>query len=381
MVNLQQIGAFLGTKEVIHKIIAYTLLILAIYFLQGFLFLFFLTFIFSYLFLSSWEFLKVKIDTLLKKRCSSDKTGKKVCRFIPLNLVILIEYIVFLTFLVFIFSSITPKLVNELWELPNTVPFLADQVNIITDKVEEVKTLNSEIGLGVQEILSENDIDVVVNIWEKIKSFGVVFLQVVLAFILSFIFIVDRERLKKYLLGIKKSSFNFLYKEYKIIFDKIIKSFGIIFKAQATIAFVNAVLTTIGLIGIGLIHGWSFPYLLTLALIVFICGFIPVLWVFISSIPILFVAYSIIGGYTVVIEIILLIAIVHVIEAYYLNPKIVSRFIEVPMSLTFIILIISEHFFWIAWLLIGISCFYFFVGVMQDINKNLLKNARLAKKQ
>lgn len=381
MVNLQQIGAFLGTKEVIHKIIAYTLLILAIYFLQGFLFLFFLTFIFSYLFLSSWEFLKGKIDGILKKRCKNDKTGKKVCRFIPLNLVILIEYIVFLTFLVFIFSSITPKLVNELWELPNTVPFLADQVNIITDKVEEVKTLNSEIGLGVQEILSENDIDVVVNIWEKIKSFGVVFLQVVLAFVLSFIFIVDRERLKKYLLGIKKSSFNFLYKEYKIIFDKIIKSFGIIFKAQATIALVNAVLTTIWLIGIGLIHGGSFPYLLTLALIVFICGFIPVLWVFISSIPILFVAYSIIGGYTVVIEIILLIAIVHVIEAYYLNPKIVSRFIEVPMSLTFIILIISEHFFWIAWLLIGISCFYFFVGVMQDINKNLLKNARLAKKQ
>jgi predicted PurR-regulated permease PerM len=44
----------------------------------------------------------------------------------------------------------------------------------------------------------------------------------------------------------------------------------------------------------------------------------------------------------------LLIAIVHIIEAYYLNPKIVSSFLELPVSLTFIILIVSEHFFGLA---------------------------------
>jgi predicted PurR-regulated permease PerM len=45
------------------------------------------------------------------------------------------------------------------------------------------------------------------------------------------------------------------------------------------------------------------------------------------------------------IEIALLISIVHVIESYYLNPKIVSRFLEIPVSLTFVILIVSEHLF------------------------------------
>lgn len=380
MINFQQIGTFLGTKEVVHKIIAYALLILWIYFLQGFLFLFFLTFIFAYLFLSGWEFLKYQIDSILQKRCRNDMTGKKICRFIPLNLVIIIEYIVFITFLVFIFSSITPTLIKELWDLPETFPVIEDQLKIVNNKVAEVQILNSEIGLSWEEIITTKDIAVLENIWEKVKSFGAVFLQVVLGFILSFIFIIDRDRLQKYLWGIKKSSFSFIYKEYNTIFDKIIKSFGIIFKAQATIAFANALLTTIGLIGIGLIHGGSFPYLLTLALIVFICWFVPVIGVFISSIPILFVAYSVIGGYTVVVEIVLLVLIIHMIEAYYLNPKIVSRFIEVPMSITFIILIISEHFFWVAGLLIGISLFYFIVGLLQDVNKNILKTKKLVKK-
>ena len=130
---------------------------------------------------------------------------------------------------------------------------------------------------------------------------------------------------------------------------------------------------------IWLIHGWTFPYLLTLWLIVFIAWFIPVLGVFLSSIPILIIAYSIIGGYPVLIEIIILIAIVHMIEAYYLNPKIVSRFLEIPVSLTFIVLIISEHLFWIAWLLIWVSLFYFIVWLLRDVDRVLKKNKKRIK--
>jgi predicted PurR-regulated permease PerM len=198
--------------------------------------------------------------------------------------------------------------------------------------------------------------------------------------ILSFVFLIDRFRLQKYLHGIKKSSFSFLYKEYKIILEKIVKSFWLILKAQAMIALANSILTIIWLTIIWLIHGWTFPYLLTLWLIVFIAWFIPVLWVFISSIPILIIAYSMIWGYTILIEVVLLVSIVHIIEAYYLNPKIVSRFLEIPVSLTFIVLIISEHLFWIAWLLIWVSLFYFLVWLMRDIDSSLKKNKKKIKK-
>jgi hypothetical protein len=54
-----------------------------------------------------------------------------------------------------------------------------------------------------------------------------------------------------------------------------------------------------------------------------------------------------------------------------LNPKIVSSFLELPVSLTFIILIVSEHFFWLAWLLVWISLFYFSIWLIKDFNKML----------
>ena len=61
--------------------------------------------------------------------------------------------------------------------------------------------------------------------------------------ILSFIFIMDRDKLGSYLAGVKKSNFKFLYAEYAIIFEKVVKSFGLIIRAQSMIAFANAVLT------------------------------------------------------------------------------------------------------------------------------------------
>lgn len=63
-------------------------------------------------------------------------------------------------------------------------------------------------------------------------------------------------------------------------------------EAQMFIALINAVLTALGLIGISLVHGGSsFPYIFTLSSIVFVFGFIPVLGMFISGIPIIIVGY------------------------------------------------------------------------------------------
>jgi predicted PurR-regulated permease PerM len=90
-----------------------------------------------------------------------------------------------------------------------------------------------------------------INVFNKVKDAGVILLQFVFAIVLSFIFLLDRKKLKKYLSGIKKSNFSFLHREYKIIFDKIIKSFGLILKAQSLIALANATLTIIGLFVIG----------------------------------------------------------------------------------------------------------------------------------
>ncbi|MDD2871683.1 MAG: AI-2E family transporter [Candidatus Gracilibacteria bacterium] len=340
---------------------------------------FLLTFILAYLFLVTAQFIKEKIDVFLDKFCVRPNAKAVLKRILGVNLIIILEYIIFVGMIIFMVTDLIPKLISELTELPQTLPFLSEPIKTVTNKLVEIKTFKAELGGSINQIITNQDIAVVIDILGKLKSASVVFFQIIISIILSFVFLIDRSKLQEYLLGIKRSSFKFLYKEYKIIIEKIVLSFGLIFKAQAIIAFANSMLTIMGLVIIGLIHGTSFPYLLTFGLLVFIAGFIPVLGVFLSSIPIIIIAYSTIGGYSVVAEIVLLIVFVHMVEAYYLNPKIVSRFLEIPVSLTFIVLIVSEHLFGIAGLLIGISLFYFIVGLLRDIDKVLKKKKKHVK--
>jgi predicted PurR-regulated permease PerM len=56
-------------------------------------------------------------------------------------------------------------------------------------------------------------------------------------------------------------------------------------------------------------------------------------------------------------------------EVYFLNPKIVSSLFKLPVSLTFVILFVSEQFFGIAGLLIWVSLFYFIISLLGDFDK------------
>ena len=63
-----------------------------------------------------------------------------------------------------------------------------------------------------------------------------------------------------------------------------------------------------------------------------------------------------------------MIAIVHAIEAYYLNPKIVSSYVHFPVFITFIILLVSEHIAGLLGLLIGVPLFFILLGLIEDLN-------------
>ncbi len=381
MHQIKNILLLLFTKKFLKKTLAYFLIIVFFYFLKWFLWLFLMIFIFSYLFYTFWKYLKQNFDWFIDKYCKKNKRKKIIKKLISFNFIIILEYLLFSWIIIFTISGLLPRLISELSQLNSHIPVVWDQINHVTNKLQEFTNFNSELWWTISQVIESKDYEVILNILKQIKTVWLYFFQFILSLVLSFIFIIDREKLFKYLYWIKKSSFSFLYKEYSIIIEKIIKSFWLIIKAQSMIAWVNALLTIVWLFIIWLIHGWTFPFLLTLWLVVFLTWFIPVLWVFISSVPIMIIAYSFIWWYGVVIEIILLIFIIHTIEAYYLNPKIVSRFFELPVSLTFLILIISEHLFWIIWLLIWVSLFYFVIWLLVDIDKLIVKKNKQIKKQ
>lgn len=369
-IEVKKFSKFFLTKKFIKKIVAYLLLILFFYILFDFIFIFFLTFIFAYLFSSLGFFIKNKIDNFIDEIVSKNKLRKILKKVISINAIVLVEYIILIIMLVFTLSNVLPKIVDELVSLPEKVPFIKNEVDNVVTKLQDLIAFNTELWWSITEVVNTQDINIVFDIFNKLKSAWILFIKILLSLILSYVFIVDRHKLKKYFLWIKNSNFSFFYHEYSDFFERIVKSFWLIFKAQSLIALTNTILTAIWMYFIWMIYNnWMlFPYFITLIVIVFVCWFIPVLWTFISSLPILFIWYNM-GWFSVIIAILLLISIIHMIEAYYLNPKIVSSFLNLPVSLTFVILIVSEHLFGMAWLLIWVSMFYFIEWLLKDADK------------
>ena len=392
-------------KKAFQKIIAYVLLVALFFILKDSLWLFLMTFIFAFLFYSIAKFIKEKVKFLNK---------------IPFWIIVLIEYLIFIWLIVYIFANIIPSVKNEVKAITNqfsvinsidksnenltfiqTDEAIANQsssikiINAVKDFKETILQklvlIDPEDNLKIYDYIENfwKDFDFK-SIWEKaVWFFSILWksvLNIILALILSFIFILDRKKLSIYLFKIKESNFGFLYNEYEILIEKVLKSFWLILKAQWLIALVNSILTTIWLFVIGLVFATDevkhFPYILTFGLVVFVMGFIPVLGTILSSIPIILIAYITYGDIMIIPAIILLVAIVHTIEAYYLNPKIVSSFLKLPMSLTFIILLVSEKIFGLAGLLVGISLFYFIMWLIKDFNDTVgINKKKLNKKR
>lgn len=361
---------------VLQKFVAYSILILVFFLLSDFMILFIITFLLAYLFYIFSKAIRDKISLLTKHYIKNIKLLKFINWFNKINIIVTILYIFAIFCLVYVVSNLLPQIIQELKELPNKIPFLANSLQSTISNLEEIKQVNKTIQWSISALATEKNIDILINVIEKLKHFGAIAVKTIIAIVLSYFFIIDRIKLKQYLKSIKGWVFAFFYKEYSIIFGKISKWFWLILKAQSLIAIINTILTAFSLWMLWLFFWWHFPFILTLSIIVFIFSFIPVLWVILSSAPIMIIWFTF-WWINAVISIIVIILAIHALEAYVLNPRIVSSYVKLPISLTFLILIVSEHLFWPIWLLIGVPCFYIVVDIMKDISDYVItKNSK-----
>ncbi len=359
-------------KYFFYKIFAIGLLLIFFYGFREFFYLFLITFFFAYLFLSLGEAISNFLLSIIEY-IKSNKLKTFLRSLFWIDAIILSLYIIFIALIIFAISGLLPKIIQELSSLPKSIPFLTDQVKIVLWKLEEVKNFNQDFQWTLQNLLTQSNWDIIVKFLWNIKSAGLILVEFVVSLILSYVFIIDRFKIQKYLEEIKGGNFAFLYHEYSVIFWKISRWFWMIFKAQSIISLVNTILTIIWLYIISFIHWWtSFPFIFTLAILVLIFWLIPVLGLFLSSIPILAIWFSYWWLFAVF-EIIIMITIIHIIEAYYLNPRIVSSYMELPISLTFVILVVSEQIFWMIWFLIWIPIFYIVIDFMKDFDHYVSK--------
>lgn len=176
--------------------------------------------------------------------------------------------------------------------------------------------------------------------------------HLVLSLIFSFLILWDFDRLKKAVRNLGNTRVRWIF---RILSPKLIQFGDILgkaFEAQIIIAVANTLLTLLGLTYLGI------PSKLFLSVIVFVCSFIPVVGVFISSLPICLLAYQNHGLFAVF-EGLVLIASIHFIEAYLLNPRIVGAHLAVHPFVAVCILVVSEYLAGIWGLLLGIPCAVF----------------------
>ena len=175
-----------------------------------------------------------------------------------------------------------------------------------------------------------------------------------LALLFSFLILIDQARIKHGVMRLKNSRIGDFYAEAAPPIVRFGVLLGRAIEAQAAIAVLNTVLTLVGLLILRI------PLTAMLSVVVFVCSFVPVLGVLISTTPIVLVALNA-GGFSLSLAAIALVVIVHTVEAYLLNPLIYGRHLKLNPVLTLIILYVSYHAFGFWGLLLGVPLARYFI--------------------
>ncbi len=312
---------------------------LLIYLLRGMANVFLLTFIFAYLgcTASSFFFTKAKIV--------NSRVLKAIIIFVYLGIITIAGYVLY---------KYIPVIISELKSI-------IDQATLFFNGTYENETLNYIISLSKDFKISAYISDNFETLFKSITNIGKWGFDIFIAVVLSLFFILERTRIVKFTSGFKNSKISVAYDELSFFGRKFLQSFGKVIQTQITISFINCILSMI------LLSILKFPQILGLGFMVFVLGLIPVAGVIVSLIPLTIIAFSI-GGFKMIIYVLILIAILHAIESYVLNPKLMSQKTKLPVFYTFIVLIVSEHILGIWGLVIGIPIFIFILDVLDVKN-------------
>lgn len=194
-------------------------------------------------------------------------------------------------------------------------------------------------------------------ILEQLQNVGRITIEFIFSFILSFFFMVEKEKTVAFSRNFLSSEYSWFFQDLYYFAKVFVETFGVVVEVQLLIALVNTTITTLGLGIIG------FTQLPTLAIMIFFLSLIPVAGVIVSCIPLTLIAYST-GGIQTVVYVLILIVVVHCVEAYILNPKFMSSRTKLPIFYTFVILLVSERFLGVWGLIVGIPIFNFFLEIL-----------------
>lgn len=340
---MDKIATFFKNKYVA-LILTLLVIVLSISLLKNMMNMILLTFLFS--------FLTCKLEELLHKGIN------KVIKVNHL-VVTIIMYIIIFSLIAVAITKYVPVIIEQTSALIDELRasnFYADNEIVKTILIPIYKKLN------IEAYFRNNS----THIFLLVKHISAISFDFIISIVLSIVFVFERKTIKKFLRTFEHSRISWLYNRAKSIGKSFLNSFGKVIEVQVVIALCN---TTISVIGLSIM---KFPQLLSLGIMIFILSLIPVAGVIISLVPLTIIAFDV-GGIQTVIYVIIMICIIHLIESYVLNPKLMAEKTKLPVFVVFLILLISQHFFKVWGLLLGIPTFMFILDMIKIDDKENVK--------
>lgn len=362
--------------QISNRLLVWGILIGIVFFLKSFFLLMFLTFVFAYIQTRS----VLRLKPLIRNRSAR---------------VLLVAFF-FLGIMTSIGLFIVPEVKNQaemftkqfgtyVARLDQELIALGDRYPVLKEAIPQLKEPPkddflildqppphfSPVTSIVQEIIGfETDSSGanLTQLFDRAQNIGKGLVAVASAFLLallfSFLIVFDLPNLTEQVRSLERTRLRFIYVEVAEGIYNFSRVLGQALEAQFFIALVNSLLTAIGIVIIGLGNHAAF-----LSMIVFLCSFIPVVGVFISSVPICLIALQLMGLKTMVLAIIM-ITVIHLVEGYILNPRIYGSRMRINPVIVLFILTIAGKLFHIWGLVLGVPVFSYISGHAIQYSKN-----------
>lgn len=271
---------------------------------------------------------------------------------LPDKFLIAIFYLAFILIMVYAFYRLSPIIAKQIKDLITifenfdltalAINLTPDYANVFIEKLH----LN----------------DLLTNLAQSLGSVATTVtgltVDIVLALLLSLLILMEKDDLSAFGRALEKSSISGIYSQITYFVSSFVRTFAQVMKVQVIIATINCIVSVVFLKFMG------FSSIIGLGIMIFLLGLIPVAGVIVSLIPLSIIAYNL-GGIPKVLGIWVMIAVIHALESYVLNPKLMSNRTHLPVCMVFIILLVGEHYLGVWGLLIGVPLFIFFLEVLK----------------
>lgn len=324
-------------RETTKKLIVFFSIIVFFYVTRSILNLELLTFLFTYLIYSLQEIIL-----------------KALRKVIPIKRVFVTAalYTTLFVVIAFIIYKYIPIMVNQIAAIIDQISDFTFNFNYENNRITKyLFSMLSDIDIG-KNLQAGSD-----YLLQVATNAGKFSFNIFVSLILSLFFILEKDEIKAFMKKFENSKIGGSYQYFKHFGKNFLNSFGKVMKAQILIAFINSMLSIIALWIMG------FHQLLGLGIMIFSLGLIPVAGVIISVVPLSIIAFKI-GGIMKVVSVLIMIAILHSLESYVLNPKFMAVNTKLPVFFTFVVLIVSEHYMGVWGLLLGIPLFMFILDLL-----------------